>query len=43
MSTEERQLALRLRAAFGLAAGECPSLEEVQAQSAKVLAVLHGR
>ena len=41
MSAEEREVAIRLREAFRLAAGECPTLEEVQAQSERVLAVLH--
>ena len=43
MSAEEREVAIRLREAFGLAAGECPTLEGVQAQSETVLAVLHAR
>ena len=41
MSAEEREVAIRLREAFRLAAGDCPTLEEVQAQSERVLAVLH--
>jgi SAM-dependent methyltransferase len=42
MSVAEREVASRLRVQLGIAPGDCPTLDELQARQPEVLRVLHG-